>query len=467
MSGPTDIAALHRAFLSGKARPSAHLEARLARIADINPRLNAIVTLTDEPARQAAAASDARYRAGAPLGPLDGITVGIKDITETEGVRTTYGSPLFADNVPEEDALSVARMKAAGAVMVGKTNTSEFAAGAHTVNDVFGVTRNPWNLALSPGGSTGGGAAGLAAGLFDLALGSDLGGSLRTPAAFCGVMGLRPTPGLIPKQPDPVPFDPLSVDGPMARTAMGLAHALDVLAAPDPGDPKAPPPDWRPRFAETLARGEPGVGRVAYAADVAGIGIDTEIEALCRTAALGLKDDASLVDVDLSAGRQAFLPLRAQHILGSNLDLAGQTDALGPNIGGNIRLGLEQAARDIADAEAVRAGLWRRMTAFFSDFDVLLTPCTAVPPFPVEQNHPTTINGVPMTSYIDWVAPNFVFSILGLPAISVPVGLDSRGLPAGLQVIAPRHGEARLLCIAEALASRHPMPMPLPEPGTG
>lgn len=458
MTAYRDIAALHAAFKAGETTPSTHLADCLERIEARNPQLNAVVTLTADLAKAAASESDARYAAGTPLGPLDGVTLGVKDIIDTAGVRTTFGSPLFAENVPEADALSVERLKAAGCVMVGKTNTPEFAAGAHTFNDVFGVSRNPWNPALSPGGSTGGGAIGVAAGMFDLALGTDLGGSLRTPAAFCGIMGIRPTPGLVPKRPDPVPYDMMSTDGPMALTAMGLAHALDVLAVPDPADPKSPPPDWRPHFAQTLAAGGPELGRLAYAGDVGGIGIDSEILSLCHKAALGQAPDIAEPELDLSAGRQAFLPLRAQHILNANLGLVDHLEKLGANIGGNIRLGLEQSTLAIAQAEAVRRELWLKMAALFERYDALLTPCCSVPPFPVEQNFPTEINGAPMESYIDWVAPNFLFSMLGLPGLSVPIGLDSRGLPVGLQIVGPRYSEARLLRLASEISAANPMP---------
>ncbi|MEO1250103.1 MAG: amidase, partial [Pseudomonadota bacterium] len=286
------IAALHSAFLSGERRPSDHLAVCLDRIAQRNPEINAIVALCEDRARREADASDARFAAGQPLGPLDGITVGIKDTFDVLGLPTTFGSPLFKDNLPDRDCLSVERLSHAGAVIVGKTNTSEFAAGAHTTNDLFGPTRNPWNTDLSPGGSTGGGAAGVADGMFDLALGSDLGGSLRVPAAFCGVLGIRPTPGLVPKSPDTVPFDGMSIDGLIGRSASDLAFGLDVVARPHPSDPKSPPADWQPRFAESLSAGSAQIRSAAFLANFSSVPVSPDILRICKSAVMNVVPEA-------------------------------------------------------------------------------------------------------------------------------------------------------------------------------
>src|SRR5690349_9156320 len=271
------------------------IEAHLDEIARVNPRLNAICTLTADHAREAAHAVDEMIAAGRDPGALAGVPVGVKDVHPTAGIRTTYGSVLMQDYVPTEDALIVQRVKAAGAIVIGKTNTPEFAAGANTYNAVFGPTRNPWNPALSASGSTGGGAAGLASYMFPLATGSDLGGSVRTPAAFCGVVGLRPTPGLVPRWPTPAPWAVLDVAGPMARTVEDTALMLQAVAGPSEFAPISQPIEGRDFVAAARAPIKPGL-RVAYCPDIAGIGVDTEIERMCRRAAFDLAQDGATVE---------------------------------------------------------------------------------------------------------------------------------------------------------------------------
>src|SRR5205807_4471368 len=266
------------------------LDAHLATIARVNPKLNAIVTLVANTAREQAKDAEAAVMRGDKLGALHGLPVVIKDITPTAGIRTTFGSPLFKDHVPTEDAEVVRRLKAAGAIVLGKTNTPEFGAGANTVNKVFGATRNPWNTALSASGSTGGGAAALAARMAPLAEGTDFGGSLRTPAAFCGVIGLRTTAGLVPKHPAAMPWHDQSVAGPMARSAEDCALLLDAMTGLSGKSPLSTHAPWKSaRDAVAKARSLRGL-RLAYAPDIAGIGVDEEIERICRTAARDLRD---------------------------------------------------------------------------------------------------------------------------------------------------------------------------------
>src|SRR5687768_15503950 len=264
-----------------------YVESCLARVKELNPVLNAIVTLNPN-ALDDAAQLDERLEKGDNPGPLCGLTVGIKDVTAVADLRTTYGSPIYADHVPKEDALVVRRLREAGAVILGKTNCPEFAAGANTFNEVFGRTRNPWDTTKSAGGSTGGGAAALATGMIALAEGTDLGGSLRIPAAFCGVVGLRPSPGLVPTHPSDLVWDTLQVSGPMARSAEDVALMLQAIAGPSPLAPLRQPVAGRDFVA--AARRGPGAGlRVAYCPDIAGIGIDGGVESVCRRAALGLE----------------------------------------------------------------------------------------------------------------------------------------------------------------------------------
>jgi amidase len=364
--------------------------------------------------------------------------------------------------VPTADSLIVARCREADAIVIGKTNVPEFALGANTVNPIFGATGNPWNPALSASGSTGGGAAGLATRMFALATGSDLGGSLRTPAAFCGVVGLRPSPGLVPHVPTALPWSTLGVDGPMARDVGDLALMLQTIAGPHPDEPNHVPVAGRDFPA--AARGGAGSGlRVGYVADVAGIGIDPAIERVCRATAFALRARGVAVEeaeLDLSPGRTAFIQLRGQLIVGAHADKLDRLDELGPNIAGNIRLGLAQTPVDIARGELGRSEVLRRINAFFARHDLLLTPCVPVPPFPHAQLYPETIAGRKMDSYIDWVAPTFVITLAGLPALAVPAGLDPSGLPVGLQVVARRWDEEGALALGAEVERVAAMPKP-------
>ncbi|MBL8701325.1 MAG: amidase [Alphaproteobacteria bacterium] len=442
--------------------PTAVVQAHLAAIALHNPKLNAVVTAMTDDALAQAQALEARLAQGAPVGLLAGVPVGIKDTHPTKGVRTTYGSPLMKDHVPDDDALIVERARAADAILIGKTNVPEFAYGANTVNAVFGATRNPWNTALSAAGSTGGGAAGLVAGMFALATGSDLGGSLRLPAAFCGTVGLRPSAGLVPMVPNAQPWNPLSVDGPMARRTADLALMLQAVAGPDPREPHLVPVAGRDFVAAATGAVRQGL-RVAYCPDIARIGVDPEVERVCREAALRLRDLGCVVeeiDLDLSIGRKAFAQLRGQFVLNGGLDMLDKVDRLGANYAGNLRFALAQSPRDVALGERGRTEILMRMVALFERYDRLLTPCAPVPPFPVEQNYPETIAGRKMESYIDWAAPTFCLSLTGLPVASVPAGLDRSGLPVGLQVVGPRWNEEGVLALCAAIERVAPLPEP-------
>jgi amidase len=457
-----DALVIAEKFRRRELSPVAVVEAHLKAIARTNPTVNAICTLAAEQALETARHQENEISRGRYVGPLAGVPVGIKDITPTAGIRTTFASALYADNVPAEDALVVRRLKDAGCIVIGKTNTPEFAAGANTNNAVFGPTRNPWNPALSASGSTGGGAAGLRVGMFPLAEGSDLGGSLRTPAAFCGVVGLRPSPGLIPRHPVALPFATLSVAGPMARTVTDTAAMLQAMAGPSPYSPIVVPVEGRD-FVAAARGGIKRALRVAYCPDIARIGVDTEIAERTRKAASALAEAGAIVeevDLDLSVGREAFIRLRGQLMVGNHLDRLGKIDRLGSNLAGNIRLGLAQSPRDVALGERGQAELFHRFRQFFEKYDALATPCTAVPPFPVERNYPETINGQPMKTYIDWVAPTFCVTLAGLPAISVPCGFNAAGLPVGLQIVGPRWGEEIVLGAAKTVEESHPVGWP-------
>jgi amidase len=352
-------------------------------------------------------------------------------------------------------------MREAGAIILGKTNCPEFAAGANTFNEVFGRTRNPWDTTRSAGGSTGGGAAGLATGMIALAEGTDLGGSLRIPAAFCGIVGLRPSAGLVPTHPTNWVWDTLQVTGPMARTAEDVALMLHAIAGPSEYSPFSQPNDGR-----DVVRGARGVRenlRAAYCADVAGIGVDPDVERVCREAAFALEDEGvhvEEIELDLSEARQAFLPLRGLWFVTQMYPRLDMQDRFGPNVGNNVRSGLEVTALELAAAENYRGRLWHQFRELFTRFDHLLTPCVAVPPFPVEQNYPDNIGGKPMKTYIDWIAPTFVLSLTGLPVASVPAGLDAHGLPVGLQIAGRMGSDDAVLALAAGIQRLRPVPLP-------
>jgi amidase len=446
-----------------KVSPVELLDAHLAAIARLNPVLNAIVTLCTEEARKAARQAEDAVMRGGDLGILHGLPVVIKDITETAGIRTTYGSPLYADHVPDRDAEVVARLRRAGAIILGKSNTPEFAAGASTVNAVFGATRNPWNPALSPAGSSGGSAAAVASGMVPLAQGTDFGCSVRIPAAFCGIVGLRTTPGLIPNDPMPLPWDPGQVHGPLARRAEDAALMLDAMVGLDPLWPISVAPTWRSALDDV--RGGNGIAglRIAYVSDIAGIGVDPEVERVCRAAVHRLGADGARVDeIAFSAaeGREAYMTLRADWMVGQQFERLHLLDRMGKNLAGNVRDGLEVGSRDMAAAQQVRAGLLRKFRQLFGDYDFLITPAAPVEPFPVEQGFPDSIGGVKLSNYVDWIAPAYLVTLMSLVGCSVPAGLSRSGLPVGLQIIGPRFSEPRVLGLARHVQQVLPIGWP-------
>lgn len=437
------------------------VEMALARHEQTDAAINALVTVSPT-ALGDARAIDARLARGEDPGPLAGLPVGIKDITPVAGLRCTYGSAVYADHVAIQDAEIVRRLRAAGAVILGKTNTPEFATGGNTFNEVFGPTRNPWNPALSAGGSTGGGAAALATGAIALAEGTDLGGSLRIPASFCGIVGLRPSIGLVPTWPNGHAWDVLQVSGPMARTAEDVALALQVMAGASPTAPLGVPASGRDFLAAARAGLRPGA-KLAWCADPTGLGVDPRVAEICRAAAFDLRDagaEVEEIELDLSAGRRAFLTLRAYWMIAHHTERLEHLERFGPNLKGNIEAGLRLTGAALGEAEAERSRIWHAMRELFERFDALLTPCMVIPPFPVEQNYPETIAGKPMSTYIDWVASTFVFSLTGLPVASVPCGLDAARLPVGLQIIAPPLGEEAALGMAKTVQEMRPIGSP-------
>jgi amidase len=434
--------------------------AHIARVEAFDPVINAIVTRTFDAALSRAAAADEAMAGGRPLGLLHGLPVAHKDLADTAGVRTTYGSPLFADHVPDRDALVVERMARAGAISLGKTNTPEFGAGSHTVNAVFGATHNPYRLDRSAGGSSGGAAAALAARMVTLADGSDLGGSLRNPASFCNVVGLRPSPGRVPGWPHADVADMFAVSGPMGRTVADTALLLAVLAGPDPRVPLAldqPPPALAEPadIAALLARDPAGI-KVAWSPDL-GLPVEADVTQVLAPARHLLADlGCQVTDAtpDLTGADEVFRTFRAFAFATFRAGfLADHPEQVGPNVTWNIRRGLELTTSDLSRATVLRAELASRISTFFAEFDILACPVSQVAPFDVSLDWVHHIDGQPLHTYLDWMASCYLISATGLPAISVPAGFATHGLPVGLQLVGRRRADWDLLGLARAFES--------------
>ncbi|MCE0761750.1 amidase [Pseudonocardia kujensis] len=442
--------ALRRKETSARELVGAHLD----RIEACNGAVNAVVTLVAERALAEAAAADDRLAAGEPVGPLHGIPMAHKDTHATAGIRTSKGSPILADEVPTEDELVIERIRAAGAITLGKTNVPEFGAGSHTFNPLFGVTRNPYDLGRSAGGSSGGAAAALATGMHPLADGSDVGGSLRNPASFCNVVGLRPAPGRVPSYPAELAYSTVNVQGPMARTVSDVALLLSVMAGPDPRSPIAIEEPGSV-FAAPLEREDLTGLRVAWSPDLGGsIPVDAAVTAALEPQVRVLEELGATVeraDPDLRGADEVFRTLRAW-IFAVSMGplLARHRDRMKATLVGNIEEGRRLTGADVARAEILHSALFQRMRRFYERYDLLALPVSQVPPFPVEMEYPTEIAGVAQGSYLDWMRSAYLISSFGHPAISVPAGFTSDGLPVGLQLVGAHRGEAALLQAAHA-----------------
>ncbi|HEX2440936.1 MAG TPA: amidase family protein [Methylomirabilota bacterium] len=451
---------LIKLYRTRRVSPLEVMQALLARIDAVNPRVNAIVTLARDAALWNARRATATLKRGATLPPLFGVPVTIKDVTPTAGIRTTQGSKLFEDHVPVEDALVVQRLKAAGAIVLGKTNTPEFAFGPNTVNALFGATRNPWDLSRTAGGSSGGAAAALATGMCPLAEGTDLGGSLRGPASFCGVIGFRTTPGLIPRYPSALAWDSYSVEGPMARTVSDTALMLSVMAGPDDRAPLSYDVDTRQLVAATRAPSVKG-WRVAWTIDLGGLVlVDDEVRAIVEHAVAVFRGLGARVEAacpDMSDVPEIVRLTRGQLMVARHADkLAEHRAILQAGLVENTEAGLAQTPREIAEGELLRTRQWQRVREFLEPRDVWLTPTMAVPPFPVEHPHILEVNGKPVGRAMQRSHLTYAFSVLGLPAISIPCGFTRAGLPVGLQIVGKRRGEAAVLRAAAAFELAQP-----------
>lgn len=441
---------------SGEVTPLDLIDAAEARIAACEPLLNALPTTCFEHARAHAQRIMAARKPddAARRGWLAGLPLAIKDVTDVAGVRTTYGSPIFADHVPEVSHPVVARIEAAGGIVVAKSNTPEFAAGGSTFNEVFGRTRNPWNAALTPAGSTGGGAAALAAGEIWLAHGTDHAGSLRRPATYCSVVGLRPSAGRVTRGTTQHLFAPLSVQGPMARTVADVALFLDAMAGLCPRDPLTFDAPTVP-FVEAV-RQPRAPKRVAFTTDFGGlVPVDRETREMCVAAAARFADLGAIVEEacpDLGRIDEAFLPLRSQHYVVEREELlARHRDRIKPDIIWNTELGLKQSPSDIAAAERERARLFANTATFFETYDLLVTPGASTPAFDVMRRMPETIDGKKLEHYLGASLITAIPTLMAMPAIAVPAGFDAFGRPLGIQIVGRHRGEADLLAAAHLL----------------
>lgn len=429
----------------GTLSPHDLLDALEQRIAQVDPLVNALPTLCLDRARQAADRLLARPRT--ERGALAGLPLPIKDLTDVAEVRTTYGSLAFADHVPQTSNLLVERIEDQGGIVFAKSNTPEFGAGGQTFNAVFVVTRNPWDTSKSSAGSSGGAAAALASGMAWVAHGSDMGGSLRNPASFCGVVGLRPSIGRVAATPKAQIDGTLSVEGPMARNVRDLALLMDAMAGDHPADPLSLPA-VPGQYRQAVQSGwKPA--RIAYSATLGLTPVDPEVARITRAAAERLAGEGVIVEEthpDLSEAHECFQVLRAlSYATSFGRLLPAHRHQFKPDVVWNIEKGLALTVDQIARAEAQRVVLKNRMRAFFAGYDLLLCPTTIVPPFPVDQKHVTHCDGVAFETYIDWLAIVYAATISCCPALSIPCGFTKDGLPVGLQILAAPRSDAQCL----------------------
>ncbi len=449
---------------TGKVSPSELLDASEARIRETDDAVNALPTLCFDRAR-AHAAKLAKERAADRQGPhLHGLPITIKDLTPVKDVRFTLGSPIFADQVATYSDMMVERLEERGGIVVGKSNTPEFGAGGQTFNEVFGTTTNPWDTSRTPGGSSGGAAAALAAGQVWLAQGSDLGGSLRTPASFTGVVGLRPSPKRVAHGPLRLPFSTYPVEGPMARNVADTALFLDMMAGShilDPGSLPAP----EVSYVDAL-KNIPKFGRIAYSSDLGQCPVDPEVAEICARAAADFARYCGGVEEacpDLHDAEEIFQTLRAQMFIANHAPLlAAHRDKLKPEVIWNVEKGARLTADEIGAAQRAQGELYVRVVEFFSKYDFLLAPAAIVPAFTHDKRYVEEVNGVKFDNYMSWLALPSMLTVTCCPVISIPCGFTKSGLPVGLQIMGPNAREDRVLQAAYAFERDHDFAARLP-----
>jgi len=446
---PMSACEIVRLLACGKISPVELVEICRQRIEQTDPALNALPTRCFERALdQAKRIQDKTLSDDGSHSWLGGLPIAIKDLNDVAGVRTTYGSAVFADHVPERSDYTVERLETNGAVIIAKSNTPEFGAGAATFNDVFGVTSNPWDVEKNSGGSSGGSAAAVASGQVWVAQGSDLGGSLRIPASFCGVVGFRPTPGIVPRGPTSQPFSPLWVEGPIARNVADCALLFDAMSGRDSRDPMSRPKPVA-SFLETVKKDPPSGLKIAYSRDLGITPVDPAVGTVFSAVIDRLGEVAAEVEEahpDLRNAPSAFQSLRAAWLAADKAELLeAHETTLKPELVWNIRQGMELSAAGIGRAEVERGHTYRRILDFFETYDLLVTPTTVVPPFEKDCRYLEEVNGQTLETYFDWYAITYAISLTACPAISVLAGFTEDGLPVGLQIIAPPFQDADLL----------------------
>jgi aspartyl-tRNA(Asn)/glutamyl-tRNA(Gln) amidotransferase subunit A len=434
------------------------VDAVLARIERVNPTLNAYCIVTAEEARDAAQAAEVSVMSGEELGPLHGVPVSIKDLIFTRRLVTTGGSRLFADHMPEEDAVAVERLKGAGAIIVGKTNTPEFGHKGVTDNPLFGISRNPWNSALTPGGSSGGAAAAVAAGMGALALGTDSGGSIRIPASFCGIYGLKPSFGRVPQAPGFPGWLSFSVTGPMTRTVRDAALMLDAIAGPDDRDRSSLPADSGAAFLEACDGGLEGLS-IGWSADLGYARVDPAVTELCGAAAALFEELGCHVEVVTPSWEnpeEIFRTMGAAEMYAAWRErFEDSAEQLDRSFVALLNYGRTITIDQYMAAARRRNDLWTDVQGFLARFDLLITPTVAVPPFPVARPAVTEIDGHPV-SPLGWIPFCFPFNLTGQPAASVPVGVTPDGLPVGLQIVGRRFADRTVLAASAAFEAAQP-----------
>ncbi|MCZ6863228.1 MAG: amidase family protein [Alphaproteobacteria bacterium] len=427
------------------------VEASIRRIEAVDAEINALPIHCFDRARAQARELSAAVHADNARSLL-GLPIAVKDYNDVGGIRTTYGSPIYADNVANTSDATVARLERNGAIPIAKSNVPEWA-GGHTFNPIFGITRNPWDTRLSAGGSSGGSAAAVASGSVWLATGNDLGGSLRTPASFNGIVGLRPGPGRVPRGARLPAFDVLWVEGPMARCVSDVALMLDAGAGHAIDDPLSFD-DHGDSFLGAL-QGDELPKRVAFSADLAIVPMAREIADICKSAAERVRDlGAEITDQipDFTGALDGFRALRAA-LFATMMGpiLADHRNQISPDIVENIERGLNITPNEVFEAERIRSQLYHRMVTFFQSHDLLICPAASVPPFPVEQRYVEEIDGRPCETYIDWFSITFALTMTSCPVVSLPCGFTAEGLPVGIQIVGKPRGEAMLLRVAHRL----------------
>jgi Asp-tRNA(Asn)/Glu-tRNA(Gln) amidotransferase A subunit family amidase len=440
--------------------PTEVIDAFLARIERLNPTLNAYCTVTADMARAAARRAEAAVLRGGELGSLHGVPFSLKDLTPTKGIRTTFGSKIFEHHVPAEDAILVGRLRAAGGILLGKTNTPEFGCKGLTDNKVFGTTYNPWHLERTPGGSSGGAGAAVAAGLGPLAEGSDLAGSIRMPASFCGVVGFKPSQGRIPRHPNNNAWNTLSFNGPLTRTVADTALMFQVMAGPDVRDPLSLPDtgeDFRAAVQGDLSLA--GL-RVAWTPDLHMAPVEPVVQEICRRATRVFADLGCHIDEDspdFNGAHELFGVLNANLRLAAVGDYMDEwRDQMDPLLVWRVDQGRQFTMADVGSAEKARTALYQRVRAFFDTYDLLLLPTTAARPYPAHGSYPSEVAGRLITSPYELLLLTYAFNLTGQPAISVPAGWTDDGLPIGLQIVGRWRADASVLRAAAAFEAAAP-----------